>query len=45
MDLLFTAEDEAKTFAATHKVQFLKALAITWFRKCKKKRQTLKSVA
>lgn len=45
VDLLFTAEDEAKIFAATHKVQFWKALAITWFRKCKKKRQTLKSVA
>jgi len=45
VDLLFTAEDEAKIFAATHKVQFWKALAITWFRKCKKKRQALKSVA
>ncbi len=39
VDLLFTAEDEAKFFAATHKVAFWKALAVTWFRKCKKKRQ------
>jgi len=39
VDLLFTAEDEAKLFAATHKVQFWRALAITWFRKCKKPRQ------
>ncbi|MBX4901675.1 hypothetical protein HJA83_10045 [Rhizobium bangladeshense] len=45
VDLLFTAEDEAKLFAATHKVPFWRALAVTWFRKCKKKRQMLKSVA
>ncbi len=38
VDLLYTAEDEAKLFAVTHKVQFWKALAITWFRKCKKRR-------
>ncbi|MDQ0558663.1 hypothetical protein QO004_000438 [Rhizobium mesoamericanum] len=39
VDLLFTAEDEAKIFAASHKVTFWRALAITWFRKCKKRRQ------
>lgn len=39
VDLLFTAEDEAKLFAATHKVPFWRALAVTWFRKCKKRRQ------
>lgn len=38
VDLLYTAEDEAKLFAVTHKVQLWKALAITWFRKCKKRR-------
>jgi hypothetical protein len=45
VDLLFTAEDEAKIFAATHKVPFWKALAVTWFRKCKKKRQLPARVA
>lgn len=45
IDLLFTAEDEAKIFAATHKVQFWKALAIVWFRKCKKRRQSNKVAA
>jgi hypothetical protein len=45
VDLLFTAEDEAKIFAATHKVQFWKALAIVWFRKCKKRRQSNKAAA
>lgn len=45
VDLLFTAEDEAKIFAATHKVQFWRALAITWFRKCKKRKQPLARVA
>lgn len=38
VDLLYTAEDEAKLFAVTHKVPFWKALAIVWFRKCKKRR-------
>lgn len=40
IDLLTTAEEEAKLLAVTHKIQFWKALAITWFRKCKKRRQT-----
>ena len=40
VDLLFTAEDEAKLLAVTHRLSFWKALAITWFRKCKKRRQT-----
>ncbi|MEY9782251.1 hypothetical protein [Sinorhizobium fredii] len=39
VDLLFTAEEEAKLLAVTHKISFWKALAITWFRKCKKRRQ------
>jgi hypothetical protein len=38
VDLLYTAEDEAKLLAVTHKVPLWRALAITWFRKCKKKR-------
>ncbi len=38
IDLLYTAEDEAKLFAVTHKIQFWRALAIVWFRKCKKRR-------
>lgn len=38
VDLLYTAEDEAKLFSATHKVPLWRALAIVWFRKCKKRR-------
>jgi hypothetical protein len=34
-----TAENEAKVFAATHKVQFWKALASVWFKKTRKKRR------
>lgn len=41
IDLLTTAEEEAKLFAVTHKIQFWKALAVTWFRKCKKRRQPI----
>lgn len=39
VDMLFTAEDEAKVFAAAHKVPYWKALAVTWFQKCRKLRQ------
>ncbi|AFL51396.1 hypothetical protein [Sinorhizobium fredii] len=39
VDLLHTAEEEAKLLAVTHKIAIWKALAITWFRKCKKRRQ------
>lgn len=39
VDMLFTAEDEAKLFAAAHKVPLWKALAVTWFQKCRKLRQ------
>lgn len=45
VDLLCTAEDEAKLFAVTHKISFWKALAITWFRKCKKRRQVPQKAA
>lgn len=45
VDLLTSAEEEAKLFAVTHKIQFWKALAITWFRKCKKRRQAVVKVA
>jgi hypothetical protein len=45
VDLLFTAEDEAKIFAATHKVAFWKALAISWFRKCKKRKHPIAKAA
>lgn len=38
VDLLYTAEDEAKLFSATHKVPHWKALAIVWFRKCRKRK-------
>jgi len=38
VDLLYTAEEEAKLLAVTHKIQFWKALGITWFRKCRKRR-------
>jgi hypothetical protein len=38
VDLLTTAEEEAKLFAVTHKIQFWRALAISWFRRCKKRR-------
>lgn len=41
IDLLTTAEEEAKLLAVTHKIQFWKALAVTWFRKCKKRRQSV----
>lgn len=40
-----TAENEAKVFAATHKVQFWKALASVWFKKTKKRRQPAKVAA
>ncbi|MBD9592661.1 hypothetical protein IB270_07435 [Ensifer sp. ENS05] len=45
VDLLFTAEEEAKVLAVTHKLSFWKALAITWFRKCKKRRQAPQKAA
>lgn len=35
----WTIDDEAKVFAATHRVPTWKALASIWFRKCKKKRK------
>jgi hypothetical protein len=38
IDLLYTAEEEAKLLAVTHKIKLWKALGITWFRKCKKRR-------
>jgi hypothetical protein len=43
VDLLYTAEDEAKLFAATHKVPMWRSLAIVWFRKCKKRRNALRA--
>lgn len=39
------AENEAKVFAATHKVQFWKALASVWFKKTKKRRPVAKVAA
>ncbi|PZM07561.1 hypothetical protein [Rhizobium tubonense] len=45
VDLLFSAEDEAKQLVLSHKWPFWKALAITWFGKCKKRRQPLVRVA
>lgn len=38
VDLLWTAEDEAKRFAATHKMPYWRALANIWFQKCRKRR-------
>jgi len=43
VDLLYTAEEEAKLFAATHKVLLWRALAIIWYRKCKKRRGALRA--
>ena len=43
IDLLYTAEEEAKLFAATHKVLLWRALAIIWYRKCKKRRGALRA--
>ncbi|PKA41596.1 hypothetical protein N2599_13875 [Rhizobium sullae] len=45
VDLLFTAEDEAKIFAASHKLTFWRALAITWFRKCRKRKHPIAKAA
>jgi len=45
IDLLYTAEEEAKLFAVTHKIQFWKALGITWFRKCRKRRTAVPRAA
>lgn len=39
------AESEAKVFSVAHKLPVWKALAITWFRKTKKKRGAQKAVA
>ena len=41
VDMLFTADEEAKLFAATHKTTFWKALGIVWFQKCRKRRGPL----
>lgn len=38
-----TLDGEAKRFAATHCTPFWKALASTWFQKCKKRRQPAKA--
>ncbi|WP_119258899.1 hypothetical protein [Shinella zoogloeoides] len=43
IDLLYTAEEEAKLFGATHKVPLWRALAIIWYRKCKKRRGALRA--
>jgi hypothetical protein len=45
VDLLYSAEDEAKLFSATHKVPHWRSLAIVWFRKCKKSRRGSLKVA
>ncbi|MFJ6323839.1 MULTISPECIES: hypothetical protein [unclassified Rhizobium] len=45
VELLTTAEEEAKLLGVTHKIPFWRALAITWFRKCKKRRPTLNRAA
>jgi len=45
VELLTTAEEEAKLLAVTHKIPFWRALAIIWFRKCKKRRQPLTRAA
>src|SRR5690606_30235073 len=40
-----TCDVEAKRFAATHCVPFWKALASTWFQKCRKRRQSAKAAS
>lgn len=45
VDLLYSADDEAKLFAATHKTPFWRALASVWFRKCRKRRPSMSRVA
>ncbi|RWK30845.1 MAG: hypothetical protein EOR40_24775 [Mesorhizobium sp.] len=45
-ELFLTAEDDAKVFSHAHSgVPFWKALAVTWFRKTKKKRLHLRVAA
>ena len=41
MSLKVTGEDEAKVFASAHKLPAWRALAIVWFKKCKKRRAPL----
>ncbi|MCO5141388.1 hypothetical protein, partial [Shinella sp.] len=43
IDLLYTAEEDAKRFADTHRMPHWKALANVWFRKCKKRRGVLRA--
>jgi len=43
IDLLYTAEEDAKRFAETHRMPHWKALANVWYRKCKKRRGTLRA--
>lgn len=45
VDLLTAAEEEADQLAMSRRWPMWKALATVWFRKCKKRRQTLKSAA
>lgn len=45
VDLLYTAEEDAKLFAATHHTTYWKALASVWFKKCKKRRQPVARTA
>lgn len=45
VDLLTTAEEEAKLLGVTHRIPFWRALAITWFRKCKKRRNSVVKAA
>ncbi|WP_337183877.1 hypothetical protein [Shinella sp.] len=43
IDLLYTAEEDAKRFAETHRMPHWKALANVWYRKCKKRRGALRA--
>ncbi|WP_421590913.1 hypothetical protein [Shinella sp. M27] len=45
VDLLYTAEEEAKFYVISHKVTLWKALGVVWFRKCKKRRGAALRVA
>ncbi|WP_431320304.1 hypothetical protein [Rhizobium sp. YTU87027] len=39
VELLYTAEEEAKILASARKIPYWRALAIVWYKKCKKRRQ------
>ncbi|CDZ50435.1 DUF6551 family protein [Neorhizobium galegae] len=45
VELLYTAEEEARLLSGSHKIPFWRALALTWYPKCKKRRNNVIRVA